>query len=229
MTYLYLKPITWTQSIRRYPTIDVNGLYLTAQCTTKSSLILRDKLNLSDLGINLSIMRGALPDKDRETANLSEGAIGGIWWISDDNFVHGWFCLPAEDYAAVWEQIKSGDYIDCDISVGTASEAVKFIGGEFAWKGNPISLNSAEVYFKRKAIKQDGMEDGKTKSTGTWPVAGSNRYWALILIFMAMAMWFSPHWNGLFFEPLKDLTGGEARIASTILFVGGLLLWFMRR
>jgi hypothetical protein len=124
---------------------------------------------------------------------------------------------------------KAAIYIDCDISLGTVLESIDYIGGEFAWKGNPISVDSAEVYFKRKAIKQDGMEDGKTKSTVTWFVAGSNRYWALILIFIATAMWYSPHWNGLFFEPLNDLTGGEARIASTILFVGGLLLWFMRR
>jgi hypothetical protein len=125
MTYLYVKPITWTQSIRRYQTIGVNGRYLTTQCRTDSDLILSDKLKLRDLEINLSFLRGALPDKDREKGKLSEGAIGGIWWVSEDNFVHGWFYLPAEDYDAIWEQIKRGDYIACDISLGTASDAVK--------------------------------------------------------------------------------------------------------
>jgi hypothetical protein len=135
--------------------------------------------------------------------------------------------LSDDDYAALWEQIKSGGYIDCNISLGTAMESVNFIGNEFAWKGNPISVDSPEFSFKRKAITQDGNGDGKAKSIEA-PVAGSNRYWAAILILTGMAMWYSPG-TGPFFEPLKDFTAGDARIASTILFVGGLLLWFMRR
>jgi hypothetical protein len=229
MTYIYLKPVSWRQSIRRYPSIDANGLYLSAECTTDSDFILSDRLKLRDRKISLSFLRGVLPEKIREETKLSDRAIGGIWWLSDDNFVHGWFYLPDEDYAALWDQIKGGDYIDCHISLGTAKDSVAFTGGEFAWKGNPISVDSAEVSFNRKAIKQDGTEDNKSKPTEKWPVAGSNRYWAVILILMAMTMWYAPQWNGLFFEPLKDFTGGEARIASTILFVGGLLLWFTRR
>ena len=116
MTYLYLKPITWTQSIRRYPTIDVNGPYLTAPCTTKSVLILSEKLKLSDLKLTYLFCEALCLTKIAKKAKLSERAIGGIWWISDDNFVHSWFYLPAEDYDAIWEQIKQGDYIDCQIS-----------------------------------------------------------------------------------------------------------------
>lgn len=223
MTYLYLKPITWTQSIRRYPTIDVNGPYLSAPCTTKSVLILSEKLKLSDLQINLSILRGTLPDKGREEGKLSERAIGGIWWISDDNFVHSWFYLPAEDYDAIWEQIKQGDYIDCQITLGTVMEFVKSIGGEFAWKGNPISVESVEVTFKRKAIKEDEKEDSETKPIGIFPLAGNKRYWAVVLFLIAAGM-FVP-----FPGPLEGLTTGEGRIISAITFVGGLLLWFMRR
>jgi len=121
---------------------------------------LHHKLKLSDLEINLSLLRGVLPDKDREKGNLSEGAIGGIWWLSDDNFVHGWFYLPAEDYDAIWEQIKQGD---CQITLGTVMESVAFTGGEFAWKGNPICVESVEVTFKRKAIKVEMKEDSKAK------------------------------------------------------------------
>jgi len=222
MTFVYLNPITWTQSIRRYPTIDVNGLYLTAQCTTKSGLI------LSDLEISLSFLRGALPEKDREKTKLLDGAIGGVWWNSDDNFVHGWLYLPDEDYVALWEQIKRGDYIDCDVSLGTASDSVNFIGNEFAWNGNPISVDSVEIKFKRKAITQGEKENSKTKSIKAAPLASSNRCWAVILILTDAAMWYSPE-NGFLFEPLKDFTAGDARISSTILLVGGLLLWFIRR
>ena len=42
-------------------------------------------------------------------------------------------------------------------------DSVAFTGGEFAWKANPISVDSTEVSFNRKAIKQDGTEDSKTK------------------------------------------------------------------
>jgi hypothetical protein len=224
MTFLYLKPVSWRQSIRRYPSIDVNGLYLTAQCTTTSDLLLGDKLKLSDLEISLSFLRGAVPEKDQEKVNLAEGAIGGIWWLSDHNFVHGSIYLPDEDYAALWDQIKGDDYIDCDISLGTMSESVDYIGGEFAWKGNPISVDRAEVYFKRKANKQDVKEDSKAKPTVVRP--GNNRWWAILLILIAVSS--LPQWNG-FFSAWKNLTAGEATTVSTILFVGGLLLWFMRR
>ena len=229
MTFLYLKPISWRQSIRRYPSIEANGLYLSAECTTNSDFILSDKLKLRDLKFNLSFLRGALPEKVREETKLSEGAIGGIWWLSDDNFVHGWFYLPDEYYTALWDQIKGGDYIECHISLGTVMEFVAFTGGEFAWKSNPISVDNVEVSFNRKAIRQEGTEANKSKTIEKWPAAGSNRYWAVILVLMAMTMWYAPHWNGFFLEPLKDFTGGETRIASTILLVGGLLLWFMRR
>jgi hypothetical protein len=77
MTFIYLKPITWTQSIRGYPSID--GLHLTTQCTIKSDLSLSDKLKLSDLEVSVSFLRGALPEKDREKTNLLDKAIGGIW------------------------------------------------------------------------------------------------------------------------------------------------------
>jgi hypothetical protein len=181
MTVLYLTPINWTQSIRCYPRIDVNWLYLTALCRTKSVLILSDKLKLSTLDIHLSIFQGSLPDKDREEGELSERAIGGVWWSSNDNFVDSWFYLPTESYEALWEQIKRGDYLECQITLGTATDALKLIGGEFAWKGNPISVESVEVTFKRKAIKQDVMEDAK--SIGIRPVSGNNRWWAVVLFY----------------------------------------------
>ena len=90
-------------------------------------------------------------------------------------------------------------------------------------RSKPICVDSAEVTFKRKAIEEDETEANKTKPIEIWPVFGSNRYWAAVLIFIAAGM-FVP-----FFGPLKDLTTGEARIISAITFVGGLLLWFMRR
>ena len=46
----------------------------------------------------------------------------------------GGFTYPDEDYDAIWEQIKQGDYIDCHISLGTVMEYMAFTGGEFAWK-----------------------------------------------------------------------------------------------
>jgi hypothetical protein len=204
MTILYLKPVSWRQSIRRYPSIDANGRYLTAQCTTDSDFILSDKLKLRDVKLEISIMQGELSGENREKAKLSKGTIGGIWWLSDHNLVHGWFYLPDEGYAALWEQIKGGDYVDCHLNLGTASDSVKYTGIDFAWKDNPISLDSAEVSFNRKAIKQNSTEDNKTKPTEKWPAAGGNRYWAVILILMAMTC--LPQWNG-FFSAWKNPDG----------------------
>ena len=73
MTYIYLKPVSWRQSIRRYPSIDANGLYLSAECTTDSDFILSDKLKLRDRKISLSFLRGFCLKKIEKKTKLSKG------------------------------------------------------------------------------------------------------------------------------------------------------------
>src|SRR5690242_18600694 len=117
--YLNFQPISWSQSIRRYPTINVEGPYLAAPCrTNRSDLILSDGYRLRDLEISLSILQGELEAKHRE--QLSKNAIGGIWWDAKDQFVHGWFHLQPDYYAEVWDQIRSGGYAHCNINLNVS-------------------------------------------------------------------------------------------------------------
>jgi hypothetical protein len=190
---------------------------LSAKCTTKSDLILSDGFKLSDFEVHIGVLKGELPAKQRELVKLSEEAIGGVWWLADTKFVHGWFYLQTEEYAALWEQINNSQYVDCGIKL---IFLVEYTGGKFAWSGNPLCIDSAEVYIERKKIKQHEVNN---KSTESGLLAYTNRWWAVVLFFGAAAAEFER-----FFEPSKDVTTGEGRIVAAVMFVGGLLLWFLR-
>ena len=53
------------------------------------------------------------------------------------------------------------------------------------------------------------------------------KYWAGLLFFGAFLSWFFPDWNGLLFAPSPEVGLGEGRIVAAILFVGGLILWYL--
>ncbi len=55
----------------------------------------------------------------------------------------------------------------------------------------------------------------------------SKRFWALWLVAISLLMWFAPGWSGFFFPAAENVTAGDGRIASSILFVGALLLWYL--
>jgi len=179
-------------------------------------LLLSDGYKLRDLEIALGILQGELDPKRRE--RLSEQAIGGIWWVREQVFVHGWFYLKADDYAAVWDQVRDGGYVACGITLGLSPVQLTD-KSEFAWSGNPLSIESADIYFTRKPANHETVEKRSS-------FAASKR-WAVTLFIMASVAWFFPQWNGLFFEASKDITTGEGRIVAAVLFVGGLLLWFL--
>jgi hypothetical protein len=220
-SYLYLKPVEWSQKVRRYPSLNVEGPHSTVTCTSRnnSDLLLSDGYKLSDLQIELAVFQGELRAKYR--GSLPDQAIGGIWWIPEQAFVHGWFYLNADDFAAVWDQVRDGGYVACGIVVGVGR--VQYTkNSEFAWSGNPVSIETAEVYFKRETIPKDPANDATKEKGLTW-----TKRWALALFVMAATGWLFPQWNGAFFEPSKDVTTGEGRIVAAVLFVGGLLLWFL--
>jgi hypothetical protein len=50
--------------------------------------------------------------------------------------------------------------------------------------------------------------------------------WAIALIMGSAGAWFFPQWEGLLFDPVSISTG-DGRIIAAILFVGGLLLWYL--
>jgi hypothetical protein len=211
-------PIEWRQQVRRYPNINVEGLYLSVTCTTQSDLLLSDGYKLSDLTIELSIFQGDMSAKDRE--QLSDQAIGGIWWSPEQTFVHGHFYLQAADYAAVWEQVRNGGYAHCHINLSLYPvEYTK--NSKWAWSGNPLCIESADIYFHREPITRNTKDATKEKG---WTRA---KQWAVVLFVMAATCWFFPQWNGVFFEPSRDVTAGEGRIAAAVLFVGASLLWFL--
>jgi hypothetical protein len=182
---------------------------------------LSDGVKLSDLEIQLAILPGVV--REREKQRLSERAIGGIWWLPKERFVHGSIYIDADDYATIWGQVLDGEYVDCGIDL--AVDPVKYIEGEPAWIDNPLCIESANVYFQRKTLHQT-QANNKPIEKGVF--AYSRRWWAVLLFFMAVAAWYYPQWNGRFFEPSKDVTTGEGRIAAAVMFVGGLLLWFLR-
>jgi hypothetical protein len=217
--YLYLQPTGWSQQIRRYPRINVEGPYLSVPCRTlpDSDLVLSDGYKLSDLEIALAIFQGEPDAKERE--QLSARAIGGIWWLREQAFIHGQFYLRADDYAAIWDQVRDGGYAACRITLGV-SPVQDTDQDEYAWNSNPLSIESAAVDFTRETIpkKPANIE----KDSFAW-----SKGWAVLLFIIASIAWFFPQWNGLFFEPSKDVTTGEGRIVAAVLFVGGLLLWFL--
>jgi hypothetical protein len=186
--YVHLEPISWSQEIRRYPSINVEGTCLRLTCKTSgdSDLIMKDGRKLSDFELALHIFAGEL---DRSRDQLSEGAIGGISYIAEQSFVHGDFYLRAEDYAAVWDQVRDGTYAACGITLGVSpvrlGKSSKFIASD-----NPLSIKTAEINFAREAIaEKPANEEGFNR----------NKQWALVLFVVALTAWFFPQWNGFFF------------------------------
>jgi hypothetical protein len=148
---LHLNPLIWTQEIRHYPNNDGigddEGGYLTTTCVphARCDLRLRNGANLRDFEIELSILRGEIDSDRRLEFRLLEDAIGGIYFIVDQNFVHGWFHLRPKNYTALWDQVLDGRYEDCALFLG-----VEPVEDDIC--GNPLSIVSASLRFQRKPI-----------------------------------------------------------------------------
>ena len=100
-TYISFEPIEWTQEIRDYPSIKAKGRYLTVNCraTANCNVRLNGEIDLRDFE---AIPLGILDRNSESDEGLSKGALGGIWYIADQDFLQGWFCLKeAEWFTAV--------------------------------------------------------------------------------------------------------------------------------
>jgi hypothetical protein len=224
--YIYLTATEWSQEIRSFPSIDVQGRILRATCTVqgKSDVLLYDGLELSAFGIQLSLMEGELDAEHRTKMNLSADAIGGLWYNTEQQIVHGWFHLTSDSHAGVWEQVRDGGYAKCAITLGIAP--VEYKDATWTWRGQGVSIEAADVRFTRKKPVQQ-------KPAPTVSFDGS-KMWSVSLFMLALVTLFFPHlvtlffpqWNGIFLEPSRGVTAGDARIVAAVLFVGGLLLWF---
>jgi hypothetical protein len=219
--YISLRPIRWSQEIRWYPSINVEGRHLRATCTTTDDLLLSDGQKLRDFEIELSIMDGELDPETRAKSKLQEAAIGGIWWISDHpSLVHGRFYLKSDARAAIWDQVRAGGYVDCRITLSVTPVRLK--ASSFAMDGNPLSVESADVQFTRRPIAEKPANPVERKA------ALDRRRWAVVLLSVSGIAWLFPTWNGIFVGS-SQMTTGEGRIIATLLFVAGLLLWFLDR
>jgi ABC transporter substrate binding protein len=100
--FLHLKPVAWSQGLRRYPK-NIEGPVLRATCTAVSKFLLSDPYKLQDVQIELSIFRGEV-DALKERKELSEAAIGGIWWARDA-LVHGGLMSYGSNVVDAWRQV----------------------------------------------------------------------------------------------------------------------------
>lgn len=167
LRHLYLNSSSWSQSIRSYPgnsaseAVEGTLLTATARAVPQSELALKNGRRLEEYDISLSIIQGELlPDRIQE-GGFAPDALGGLWYVEDQDFVHGWFYFKHNTYAAVWDQVRTGGYANCTISLGIRPE--KFD----VWTDNPLSIVSAEVAFNRKPLGASSP-DQRTPSRRSW-------------------------------------------------------------
>ena len=141
-SYIYLKPLTWTQEIRYYSHLgNDEGGNLSADCAPSADcdLMLRDGVKLRDFQIiPISFLQEKL-----EEPKLEAEAIGELWSDEGQTSVNGWLHFEPKNYSALWDQVRTGNYASCQICLGVHRP-------DDIWKENPLSITSASVTFARK-------------------------------------------------------------------------------
>ena len=152
-TYISFEPIEWTQEIRDYPSIKAKGRYLTVNCraTANCNVRLNGEIDLRDFE---AIPLGILDRNSESDEGLLKGALGGIWYIADQDFLQGWFCLKeAEWFTAVWDQVRDGNYLGSNITLSVRPVEPR---GVQTWTWNtdhPLSIDSVAIQFYREPKK----------------------------------------------------------------------------
>jgi hypothetical protein len=165
LRYIYLKPLTWSQSISHYPNRDPSkkregtGLSVVVRPTPDCDVLLSNGAKLRDFTISLSIVQGVFPADEHQKANFAKEAIGGLWFIEEQDFLHGWFFFKPDNYAAVWDQVREGRYVDSLITLG-----VEPVQDDDVWKGNPLSIVTADLRFDRRPIAAADQQKAPRKS-----------------------------------------------------------------
>jgi hypothetical protein len=163
--YLYLKPLLWSQSISHYPmrdpskTIEGTGLSVVVQPKPNCAVVLSNGAKLRDYEISLTIVQGEFQTEEHQKANFARDAIGGLWFVEDEDFVHGWFFFKPNNYAAVWDQVREGGYEGCAIDLG-----VQPVQDDDVWKGNPLSIVTASFRFDRRPTVKSADQQTPRKS-----------------------------------------------------------------
>jgi hypothetical protein len=154
---LLLKPISWRQAIRDYPSIKVEGRYLVASCKpesgARSELRLSNNEKLTDLKVELSILAGEPVDADDKP--LKNG-IGHFHFYGEmlprdgvpgmEAFLSGLLYLKPDSYLALWEQVRDGG--DCDITINIGP--VKSEGFGWLWDvSQRLTISAFAITFAR--------------------------------------------------------------------------------
>ncbi len=145
--HIDLRPRNWRQSISQSNDSGVDQRQLRATCTPepRCELRLEHGAMLRDYEFPLSILSGELPADDRAAKQqLQKEALGGLWFIEEHDFVHGWLYLAPNNFGAVWDQVRSGGYTHCEISLTV--EPVQ----DDTWDGKPLSIMEASFSFTRR-------------------------------------------------------------------------------
>src|SRR5215831_14650971 len=148
--YIYFTVSSWSQSIDHYrdkdPAKEISGagLNVIVRALPDTKLALSDGRKLEDFDISLGIVRGEFPPEEHQKANFATDAFGGLWYLQDQNMIHGWFFFNPSNFDAIWNQVTIGGYSNCQLSLGVAPEEFE------RWKENPLSIVSASFRFDRK-------------------------------------------------------------------------------
>ena len=116
--HILLTPLKWFQEIRHYPAINVEGRNLKVSCTAAApDVLLSNDAKWTDLPVELGILIGEQP-LDGDGNPIKQGV--GCFYFSDAQahpLLHGWFYLKPDSYAAVWDQVRDGGYVGCNITM----------------------------------------------------------------------------------------------------------------
>jgi hypothetical protein len=156
MFLVYLKPLAWTQHIKSYPNLKVESLSLEATCKphTNCDLLMSNGVKLLDFEFPLAIIEGEPRADDLADARLPAEALGGVWFIEDQNFLHGWFYLKSNGFTAVWDLVREGGYLDCriDLTVDSNRQGVQAISTRArpTWDiAKPLPISDIGIQFTR--------------------------------------------------------------------------------
>jgi hypothetical protein len=176
---LRLEPVSWRQEIRDYPSIKVEGRYLVASCKPKSEdasdLHLSNNTKLTDLNVELSILAGEQPLDGR--GKLLDG-IGHFNFSEEmpprddlpgmDAFLSGLLYLKPDSYLALWEQVRDGDYVGCDITINIGP--VESEGFGWVWDvSQRLTISTVAIGFRRIPVAdKPAIQAARRKSFFQW-------------------------------------------------------------
>lgn len=144
LSVLNLKPLSWSQSIGQNgrQSDGDTSIRVTCALTANCDVQLCTGLKLRDFLIPIAILEGQLPTDERSTFE-NDAAIGGLWFVEEQHFVHGWFYLKSRSYSTLWNQVRDGK-ADCRISLIVTPLH------NHIWKHSPLSIANASLDFDRK-------------------------------------------------------------------------------